>query len=76
VVRLVRHEIAQHVAYVEREIAPDVGRGTGDRAAPVTTQDQQAENAAATPVQGLNQLRLPNSSTVDAPGHGDSQFLT
>jgi hypothetical protein len=75
VVRLVSHEIGQHVPYVERKIAPDVGRRPRDRATRFTAEGEEPEDALAAPPQGRYQFPAPDPASVDAARHRDPQFL-
>jgi hypothetical protein len=41
----------------------------------LTAERKQADHSPTTPVEGLHQLPSPDSTSVDAPGHGDAEFL-
>ena len=74
VVRLVSHEISEHVSYVERKVTPDVGRRPRDGATRFTSKGEEPEDALAASLQGRHQLPAPDPSPVDTAGHRDSQF--
>ena len=61
---------------VEGKITPDVRRGDGDRAAAVTTEPQQTDNAAVTVAKCPDQLLRRNLVSIDGSRHRDAVFLS
>ena len=69
-------EIGQNMGNIERKIAPGVRSGDWNRAASLKTKRQQADNAAATAVECLNQLLPTNLEAIDCSRHRDAVFLS
>ena len=70
------NEIRQDMPDVEGKVTPGVGRGDGDRTAPVKTERQQTDNAAATATKRRNQLLSFNLVSIDGWRHRDAVFLS
>src|SRR6266404_5477414 len=69
-----RDEIRQDMPHVEGKVTPGVRRGGWDHAASVTTQCQQADDAAATAVKCWNQLLRSNPVSIDDWRRRDAVF--
>ena len=61
---------------VEGKVTPGVRRGDGDRAASVTTERQQTDNAATTVTKRWDQLLRSNLVSIDGSWHRDAVFLS
>jgi hypothetical protein len=74
-VTFVCNEVRKDVPNIEWKIAPLIGRASGDRAAVITTQLQEADHSAAAPVQRWYELLWADPASIDRFRHFDPMLL-
>src|SRR5206468_5716556 len=72
VVALVRDEVREHVADVERQVAPDVRLRRRDLATGLEAQRQQGFDAVGAPLQRRHELPPRHSAVIDVIGCGNA----
>jgi len=74
-VRFVRDEVGEDMAYIEREIAPGIPRGRRELPAPLAAKSQQSRHAAPTLPQGPEQSGLPLPGPLQQSRYLEAQGL-